>query len=250
MIYAYKVYETVLDLCRKDLRGRSLSVEEYNNVAKVVNQIIFNKYYADFESTEENTEAMSAFKVTNEAIAIGAGGIGVLPVRYYHVVGMPRYVDSGGVTRYLDLVSSLEHAKREQDYLTKATLTHPTYRLGIASATADMTMYVTPTTGITTVYMDYLRTPDTPFLDYFISDSTANYTWMNAGATVAVPSGSTARNGTTGLANVVSTTVNWEWSDDDLPMVTSLFLKQLGVQLPSAELYQGGSLQEDKLDIQ
>ena len=250
MIYAYQVYETVLDLCRKDLRGRGLSVEEYNNTAKVVNQIVFNKYYGEFESTEENSEAMSAFKVTNEAIAIGLGGIGALPTRYYHVVGMPRYVDTGGVTRFLDLVSSLEHAKREQDYLTKATLTHPTYRLGIATTTSDMTMYVTPTTGIATVYMDYLRTPDVPFLDYYLNDTTANYTWMDAGDTVAVPSGSTARNGTTGLANVASATVDWEWDEDDLPMIVTLFLKQLGISLPSAELYQGGSLQEDKLDIQ
>lgn len=250
MIYAYQVYETVLDLCRKDLRGRGLSVEEYNNTAKVVNQIVFNKYYGEFESTEENSEAMSAFKVTNEAIAIGLGGIGALPTRYYHVVGMPRYVDTGGVTRFLDLVSSLEHAKREQDYLTKATLTHPTYRLGIATTTSDMTMYVTPTTGIATVYMDYLRTPDVPFLDYYVNDTTANYTWMDAGATVVVPSGSTTRSGHTGLWNEVSATVDWEWDEDDLPMIVTLFLKQLGVSLPSAELYQGGSLQEDKLDIQ
>jgi hypothetical protein len=111
-------------------------------------------------------------------------------------------------------------------------------------------MYVTPTTGIATVYMDYLRTPDVPFLDYYLNDTTANYTWMDAGDTVAVPSGSTARNGTTGLANVASATVDWEWDEDDLPMIVTLFLKQLGVSLPSAELYQGGSLQEDKLDIQ
>jgi len=194
---------------------------------------------------------MSGFKVLNEAVAIGAGGIGNLPIKYYHMCGMPYYTDAEGIVRRLDLVSSLEHAEREQDFLTKATLIDPTYRFGTASATGDMDIYVSPTAGITTIYIDYIRVPNVPYLDYYADDTTAEYTWMASGSvTVAVPSGSTARDGTTGAANVVSKTVDWEFDDEDLPLICNLFLQQLGIQLPSPELYEGGTLGEQKSDAQ
>jgi len=244
MLYAYQVYETLLDVARKDLRGRSLTPEEYNNVAPLVNEAVFSKYYSEFESSGENSETMSAFKVLNEAIPLVAG-VGTLPARYYHIVGMPRY----GTSVYVDLVSSMEHAKREQDYLTKATLTHPTCRFGIANTAADMTIYVTPT-SIAAIFLDYIRTPDTPILDYYVNDTTLVYTWMaSGGGVVAVPVGSTAMDGTAG-GNTNSTTVDWEWDIEDLPLIINLFLQYLGIQLPSPELYEGGTLGEKKSDEQ
>jgi hypothetical protein len=248
MILASTVYETVLDLARKDLRGRSLSPEEFNRIAPIVNEKVFSSYYKEFEESSENSEALSAFKVLNESIAVGAGGIVTLPARYYHIVGRPRYVDADGITRHLDLVSSLEDADREDDYLTKATLTYPTFRFGIATTTADMTIHVRPTAGIATILMDYIRTTDVPILDYYLNDTTAEYSFMAYGATVAVPLGSTAMNGTQGLANVVSTTINWEWNNEDLPLIAALFLQELGAQLPNAEIYEAGTISETKIE--
>ncbi len=248
MILSSTVYEVILDTIRKDARGKSLNVEEFNSFSKIVNELLFAKYFKDFETTSDNSETLSAFKVLGESVAIGAGGIGALPASFYHIVGQPYYTATGGITRYLDLVSSLEHAKRQQDYLTQATLTHPTFRFGIATTTSAMTVYVSPTTGINPIYMDYIRTPNTPFLDYYMNDTTLEYTYMAAGATVAVPSGSTARDGTIGAANVVSATVNYEWDNEDLPLIISMFLQQLGIQLPDPTLYEGGTLSEQKID--
>jgi len=250
MILSSDVYQTVLDITRKDLRGRSLSVEEFNRVARIVNELVFAKYYSEFESSQENSEAMSAFKVLGMAVAIGLGGIGVLPADYYHIVGMPWYTDTGGVVRYLDNVSSLEFAKRQMDYLTQSTLTHPTFRFGTAIAGADMRIYISPIAGINPIYIDYIRVSDVPFLDYYISGTTYQYTWMDAGATVSVPAGSTASNGTLGPANVVSTTINFEWDNEDFSFITDLFLQQLGITLPDEILYQGGLLSEQKKDNQ
>ena len=246
MLYTYQVYETLLDVARKDLRGRSLSPEEFNNVARLVNQNIFEKYYAEFESTLDNSEVLSGFKVLNEMIAL-VGGVGTLPARFFHCVGMPWYTDTNGIRRYIDLVSSMEHAKREQDYLTKATLTHPTCRLGIANTAAPMTIYVTPTT-INPIYMDYIRTADTPILDYYLNDTTADYTWMATGVNVTVPAGSTSMNGTIGAAVVASSTANFEWAEEDLPLIINLFLNYLGIQLPSPEIFEGSTLLETKSD--
>ena len=248
MLLASDVYEIILNLSRKDLRGRSLSVEEYNSTARIVNETVFAKYYAEFENSSENSESLSGFKVLGESIPIVAG-VGTLPASYYHVVGMPWYLSTGSVRRYLDLVSSLEHSKREQDYLTKATLIHPTFRFGLVDVAADMTIHVTPTT-ITPVYLDYIRTPDTPFLDYYIDRTTLVYTWMaSGGGVVAIPAGSTARDGTT-AGNTNSETVNWEFDSEDLPLIISLFLQHLGIQLPDNILYEGGTLVEQKIDKQ
>jgi len=249
MLYAYEVYEVILDLCRKDKRGRSLAPEEYNRTARLVNEMVFSKYFAKFESTPENSETMSAFKVLNESIPIVAG-IGALPARFYHLVGMPRYTDLGGVSRYLDLVTSMEHAKRQRDYLTQASLTYPTCRFGTVNAASDMTLYIEPTAGVTPIYIDYIRTPDVPYLDYYVNDTTLVYTWMASGVNVNVPSGSTAMDGTVGAAVVASDTVNWEFDDEDMPMIINLFLKFLGIQLPSPELFEGGTLLETKEEEQ
>lgn len=246
MLLASDVYEIILNLSRKDLRGRSLSPEEYNSTARIVNETVFAKYYAEFENSSENSESMSAFKVLGEMIAI-VGGVGTLPDSYYHVVGMPWYLGTGSVRRYLDLVSSLEHAKREQDYLTKATLIHPTFRFGLVDEAADMTIHVSPATGVNPIYLDYIRIPDVPILDYYLDNTNLTYTWMvEGGGVVAVPAGSTAMDGTT-AGNTNSTTVNWEWEAEDLPLITQLFLQLLGIQLPDPTLYEGGTLQEQKM---
>ena len=257
MILCSTVYQTLLDIIRKDKRGLSLSVEEFNSIAPIVNELLFAKYYAEFESTQENSEIMSAFKVINESIAVGAGGIASLPANYYEMVGMPHYTDLDGVERYLDMVSSLEHAKREQDYLTKASLTYPTFRFGIATTVSPMTLYVTPTTGINPVIIDYIRTPYVPYLDYFINDVTYERTWLT-NVVVAMPLGYTApevvkdgvtlRALTTGAANITGYTVDLEWNQSDVPMFISLFLQQIGISLPDPTLYEGGTLQAKQID--
>jgi hypothetical protein len=172
---------------------------------------------------------------------------------------MPKFLGTDGAYKYLDMVSSLEHAKREQDYLTKATLEHPTFRFGIATTVSPMTLYVTPTAGINPVVIDYIRTPLTPYLDYYINDVTYEQTWLES-AVVAMPLGYTApsvvkdgvtlRALTTGAIDVTGYTINFEWSSSDAPMLIDLFLQQLGITIPSPELYEGGTLQEQRLDAQ
>lgn len=247
MLYSYHVYETLLSTIRKDKRGKSVTVEEFNDIAPLVNEAVFSKYYSQFESTPENTNKMSYFRVFGEPVAI-ALGIGSLPARYYAMSGSPYYTDAGGVVRYLDLVSDAEYAWRQRDYLTQATLSYPVYRLGTASVGASTRIYVTPTTGINPINIDYIRTPNVPCLDYYLNNTTLLYTFMAEGVTVAVPAGSTSMSGIAGAANVASTTVDWEWDESDMPLIISLFLQHIGIQLPSPELYEGGTLQEKKTE--
>ena len=249
MLYSYEVYERLLDVIRKDKRGRSVSPEEFNSLAPIVNESVFSKFYSQFESTPESSNKMGVFRVMGESVAI-ALGTGTLPTRYYAMSGNPYYTDTGGVVRYLDMVSDLEHAWRQGDYLTQASLTHPTYRLGAASITGAMLVYVTPTAGVNPILVDYIRTPNVPILDYYVNDTTLNYTWMGEGLNVAVPAGSTSMSGVAGAAVVASTTINWEFSSEDLPLIINMFLKYLGINLPSPELFEGGTVLEEKQDNQ
>lgn len=246
MLYAYQVYEQLLDLIRKDKRGRTITPEEFNSLAPIVNETVFSKFYSQFESTPENSDKLGDFRVIGESVAI-AGGVGALPVSYYAMSGKPYYTDTAGVVRYLDMVSDMEHAWRQGDYLTQASLTHPTYRLGTATSGGAKQIFVSPTTGVNPIYVDYIRVPNTPILDYYLNDTTLNYTWMATGVNVSVPAGSTAMNGTAGAALVASTTINWEFDNEDLPLIISLFLQYAGIQIPDPTLYEGGTLQEQKI---
>lgn len=249
MIYSYVVYERLLDVIRKDKRGRSLAPEEYNSIAPLVNETVFKKHYSQFESTPENSNTMGSFRVIGESVAI-AGGVGALPASFYAMSGSPYYTDAGGVIRFLDLVSDAEHAWRQQDYLTQSSLTYPTYRLGIANTAGDKQIYVSPAAGINPIVIDYIRIPNTPILDYYINDTTLLYTWGGEGVDMSVPAGSTSMSGVAGAAVVASTTVNWEFDNEDLPLIINLFLKYMGINLPSPELFEGGTVLEDKQDSQ
>jgi hypothetical protein len=98
------------------------------------------------------------------------------------------------------------------------------------------------------VYIDYIRSVDTPFLDYYTNDSTFEITYMAASTTVAVPAGSTSRSGLSGAVNVTSLTTNFEWDDGDIPQIVNIFIGLLGIQLESADLSQISGTYEQIID--
>lgn len=245
MILASSVYTLILDKIRKDVRGLSLSPDEYNNLCPVINERLYDTYYKEFEEGTESSDTLGWFKSFNESIAL-TGGVGVFPHDYYHLIGKPR-IDDNGTTRWVDLVTTFEHAEREEDFLTKATVTHPTCQIGGEHASGYTQVRVTPTT-IATLYIDFLRIADTPFLDYYVNNTTLAYTYMATGVNVSVPAGSTYRTGTAGGgAPIASQTINWEWAESDLPLIIAMFLEEIGVTLPDEVLYAGGQASETKI---
>jgi len=253
MILASTVYDVLLDSIRKDTRGRSLSVEEYNNLSIIVNHNLFEDYYKKFEENIESSDALGGFKVFEYQINLTANanataGVGTLPGNYYHLIGQPRTI-SGSTVRTVDVVSAQEHSIRIQDYLTQPTTTYPMCQIGGINTSDELQIRVYPST-VTSVYIDYLKEPDSPYLDYYLNNTTLNYTYMAANATVSVPLGSTARDGTVGLADVASDTENWEFSEDDLPMIIAKFMTLLGVTLESEILVQAGQFNESKMNAE
>jgi hypothetical protein len=241
-ITASHVYQTVIDIVRADKRGLTLSEDEYNRVARLVNERLYARYYSNFEANIDNIDVMGGFKVLGEVIPLVAG-VGSLPDDYYQVIGKPRLLKTyTGV----NLVSSLELAERLQDYLTQPTLTHPCFILGGEDGAGNTEVNVYPIT-ITEIELDYLRTANVPFLDYYVNDTTLVSTYLAAGATgVTVPLGSTYRTGVQGVVVVNSVTVDWEWSDSDLPLIVAMFCSYIGIQKPDQLLIEVGNVDESK----
>jgi hypothetical protein len=257
MITCESVYTTLLDVIRKDKRSRSVDVDEFNNLIKLTNWRLWNKFNKDYEKDAESSNAMAVFKVFNEPVTLSEG-IGELPDDYGRLIGEPRFYD-GDDTVVADVVTAIEYSQRSRDSLTKPTTTHPvcfianqnksftTTETPAGTDTVALALVVKPSNVDNLIYIDYLREPATPFLDYYVNDTTLDYTYLDEDATgVSVPSGSTYRDGTAGVTSVNSQTVDLEWDEDLLPIILGMLCQMVGVQIADQNLYQSGTIEETK----
>jgi len=251
MLLVEEIYNLLLDELRVDERGLSCDVDTFNRLARLVNQEVYNDLVRRFEADQSNINALGSLKIHNYNIALTAG-VGTLPINYGRLIGKPRIVDDDGVTRYVDLATSFEHGSRSEDYLTQPTTTHPTCRIGGVDADGYMQIRVSPTT-ITNIYIDYLKELSVPFLDYYVSDTTLRYTYFDeTGDLQTVPVGSTYRDDTpgAGTATTVSLTNNFDWTEDELPLILTKLVNRVAKQLPDELLLQATNREQDKSDAQ
>jgi len=245
------IYDTLYDVIRKDRRGRPLSIEEYNNLSTIVNHSLFSDFYDKFEGNIESSDTLGAFKVFEHGIDLTANStntaaVGILPDNYYHIIGQPRTISgTPGTVRPVDIVTAQEHSIRIDDFLTQPTTTYPMCQIGGVNANDVMQIRFYPYT-IAKVYIDYLREPDTPYLDFSINDTTLDYEYIAAGVTATILLGSAYRDGTPGLTVQTSGTVNWEFGEEDLELIIAKFLGLMGIQLSDEILLQAGTLIESK----
>ena len=239
------VYNAVLNALRVDKRGNALTVDEFNILSPIVNDRVLAHYAKDFEKDISNTDDLGFLKQLKQTLALTVG-IASLPSDYYRIIGEPYYTDGGGVRRNIDVVTSAESSAREGDYLTQSTVSYPTCVIGDQSDDAYkyLQIRVYPT-SITSIFIDYLREPDTPFLDYYVTNANGTYTFLDVGDTPTVTSAQTYRDGTTGAQTSIS--VDWEWSSSDLPLIKAFFLSELGVIIPDTLLIEAGL--KDKMEI-
>lgn len=247
MIHVHEIYDTVLSLVRKDKRGLSFSPDDFNNAVVQVNQRTYRANYRNFESSKLSMDEMDSLKLVNIPIPLDSNGVGILPSNYFHLVGDPYYYHATAGRRRIDLITSLEHGMREMDYLTKASVLYPTCFMGYGATSADMSVYVTPST-CTPIYIDYLREVVTPFLDYYVNDLTMEITYMAEGATVTIPLGCTSRSGVSGIASVASLTKNFEWHEHDVPFIVNCMLEAVGISLPDELLIGVSNNDEPKIE--
>lgn len=240
------VYESLLSYLRKDKRGLSLSVDEFNRLSVIVDKRILSAFASRQEENIRITSSSGFLKVTGYNIAL-TSGVGSLPLNYYQIMGDPYYTDTSvtpSKVRYIDVVTTEEDSYRERDYLTKATTKYPTCVIGSQDAYKAIQIRIKPTT-ITSVRINYFRDTVSPYLDYYADDTNHTITYLTAGQNLTIPTGCTYRDGTTGPKT--SITSDWEWSIQDLPWVLAYLLEAAGCVIPDELLLQIGS--KDKLEI-
>lgn len=234
------VYNSILSYLRKDARGNALPLDTFNTFAALVDKRILASYCSRFEDSIDSSSEVGFLKVVGYTLNLTLG-VATLPTNYYRMTGDPYYTDTSvtpSKVRYVDVLTSKEHTYRQRDFLTQATTVYPTCVIGTQDAYKRLQIRVAPTT-LSSVKIDYIRETATPFLDYYVNDTTLHVTYLTQGqAPVTISSGSTYRDGTTGVKT--SQTIDWEWSEDDLPLIITYFLDAMGIAIPDSLLLQAG----------
>ena len=248
MILTVDLYNLFIDSVRADKRGNTKEIDEFNRCIRLVNQEVFDDFLGDFEKDIDNSQDLGELKVHNTEITLALSGgmmVGTLPTNYYRLIGKPR--DDSDTAKRIELVTTLVDAERQDDYLTQATATHPTCVIGGVTALSEMQIRVRPQT-IATIYIDYIKKPTVPFLDYYINDSTLTPTFLTVDTTPAVTAGNTYRDGTAGGVGVTVTslTENLDWDDGVIQLLLAKLLQKTGLTLADDKLLQGGMAEELK----
>ena len=248
MLLVLDVYNLLLDELRTDKRGLSCEVGEYNRLIRLVNQEIFEQYVKRFEEGHESSNELGFLKVHNYSLTL-TSGVATLPANYDRIIGKPRIL-SGSSYVNVDVVSTYELACRSDDYLTEPTTTYPVCTIGGIDAYEDLQIRVSPTT-ITTVWIDYLRELSVPFLDYYINDTTLEYTFLDETTDpYTITEGYTYSDGTVGDTTVVSQTENLRWGEGDLSLILTKLVNRLSKQLPDELLLQASTAEQIKSDAE
>jgi len=174
-----------------------------------------------------------------------ASGVGNLPSAYERLQGIP-YVISGADFIPVDVITSLELPVRLADELTKPTVTHPVAIIGGAKVTDLSQITVYPDT-ITTLQVSYLKIPAIPLLDYYIL-STGQYYYLAVDEDgVTIPVGAVYSDGVTvNPSTVDSLTVNFEWHEDETPILINMVLQKAGIILESQMPIEYGIAKQNK----
>jgi hypothetical protein len=247
MIAVETVYDTLLSLIREDKRGNAISPDEFNRLSKLVNERVFQKKYAGFETSTENIGALARFKEIEVPLVLAAGSTS-LPSNYREIIGKPRITDSLGMIRRCDLISQLELDERSDDYLTMPIQTYPVYTLGELDGSDNIIMHVYPATITGNVTIDYLKNPTVPYYDYYTNNTTLVVVYMDTSTVPAIASGNIYRDGTAGdgVTTFTSLSADWEWDEGDLMLILTIFAEMLGIALPDQFLVEVGNAEEVK----
>lgn len=228
MISVSYVYNTIQTLIRKDQKGNSFNIKEFNRFTQLINLELYNIYAKELEVDSDVTNALRDFMTMQEAVSL-TSGVGDLPSTYERLLGVP-YLVSGSDYTPVDEITKLEKPFRLKDELTKPTTANPVCIIGGVDGGGASQIEVHPDT-ITTVYIDYLSLPATPLLDYYI-DSNGLYVYMAQGATgVSIPAGAVYSDGTPGPTTEDSLTIDFEWHEHETPIIINMILQKAGVVL-------------------
>ena len=224
------IYNYVRTVLRKDTRGGSFTVDEFNRIYPILVQERFITRKKEMERTSDITEPLERYS------------------RSVVFSGSPSYLIPEGWAKHLGAVSSATGVDREVDYVTKmeftksSALTRPTKRDAVMYY-EDGKVHVKPEKQNITLH--YLVSPNVPFLDYYYN-ANRNLVFLGEGAAQSIESPAEYRDGTTGLKT--SITKECDMSVEDKIAIVYMMLKQRGVSIPDDILLQYGMNEQLKTE--
>ena len=173
MIQASTVYDTALALAKKDQRGGSFNIEEYNNIAALVNMELYNTYLSKYESGMAVTDALLHLKTRNTTLTLTAGQAW-LPSHADRLAGNPWMTHPWGViteTSEVDVVNWPD---------TKVKVTSPDHGLkdGAVVTCTGLSIHVITSKAIHYIDKDSFWVD----VDYAAADTLTAAAWTVVGA--------------------------------------------------------------------
>lgn len=239
----------------KHRSGRAFTEQQFNDAIKVVNLEMFNYLYetAIRESKANGiplsqvllvSDILREFKVYGAVILLTSGS-GSLPASYRAYLSCNTYTSGG---REIRVVSDEDFNKSKTSMMMVDLSWHP-----IAVFFQD-TIKMVPT-NISSIQLNFLKNPDTPYYDYCIQTSTRAIYYMPVGSVISGgnlldgPGGSTIASGVThpsGATSYTSQTAELEWEEEHHQNFANRVLLKMGVSLKDGELFQMTQISEQQ----
>ena len=202
-------------------------------------EIVENKpYFVVNAATDDFEIAMVSGGTAIDLMSDGTGttSYATAYTEYFHLIGEPRW---GTVA--VDVVTEEEYAQRSRNSLVAPSATYPIAKMSYNRTTDkyEMKFYPAASFASETVTISYLRRPEKPVLDYYITTSTLATTYLGEGEAVAASGKTFPLAGYTPSAtNYYSQTVEMDWPDFDKVNILYIILSKAGLTIDRADLAQ------------
>ena len=182
--------------------GSTLSPSQFNLVANRAQMVLFEKDYETLLATEEISEYLRTFLVSNPYM-VPANGELAYPSDYQHLASMGNYYN--GTFIQCSEIKNTAWGLEQVSQLRQATKRFSKFTKG-----GTYIEFLPKNIGI--IQMDYFRTPVAPVWGYTVVSSRPVYD--------------------------ASTSTNFEWNETFLNAVAAIFLQLIGINLREGDLLQ------------
>lgn len=241
-----EIYDFVNTILRKEKNGSALDSDRFNLMLKESMWEKVNDEYRKYELSQIISDTLQDLKSTSN-ISINSNGefqlSNLLLDDYWHPSSL-RYVDTGGNTREIEIVTDYEYNYRLSSILLKPDSIFPIAKFYRNSSYVPVIKF-SPLVNITATF-DYLKVPPDPFFDYYIN-ANDEIIYMEPDTNHTLQAGEEYRDGTTvGLVNSIS--VELPFPEGDRLDISYMILQKLGIPVKEQLAVEYGAIREGKED--
>ena len=207
---------TFLNFISNKNQSGTVTPSQFNQLADRAQMEFFEKDYAQWQLTQDITDALSVF-LKSLATSVPTDGRLIYPSDYLHTSSMRHYFvfnNGGGKEVSVEEVDNLEFGQRTQSEIVIPTLRHPIY-----TDYADYMQFEPKNIGLIT--MDYFRQPTSPVWGFTLVNNRPVY---NA-----------------------ATSTDWELPNETHSELVAIMASYLGINLRENDLIQYAELQKKEL---